>query len=566
MAISLNPGFLLLLAAVLALLLPNRARQGALLAAGLAAAWASFSPPFGDAIALKQVGLVLTPLKLDATSQLYGFTALLIAILAGIAGFSRRDRFEDLSLLAHLGGAASAAFAGDLATFVACSCISALGACGLTLSGRTPDARNAGVRLLAWHTLSGLMLVVGAGLVWASAGVVRLEPMALATPAGGLLFIGLLIQAGAPLAHVWMRDGISHAGGVGAATLAAVAAIPAFVGLARLFPGEALLMPIGAVLAVGPLALALAEPDWRRAAAYGVLSQNGFVLAALGLATPLALAGAASSAFAHALGAMSLILALGAVRNMIGGDQATGPGSAAATQTPTLAAIAVVAALSFNALPGTAGYAARSLLLEAFRGGAHGWLWLGLTAATAGAVVHGGFKAPYAAFFGPRPAPLGAEPAFPMTLAAGLAAFLLVAIGVTPQWIYNLAPPGQVFHEPFAPPALIAQVLLIATAGAAYFSLLWSPAFPSQRPAEILEIDWLWRRPGRAVARHLGERMLTAFAAANAMQDKIGDRLRSVAQRIAARLDRPSAVQVMGPGLALSLAALTIAVICFGVF
>ena len=275
MSITLNPGFALICGAAMALIMPRSVRAGVMIGWALAALALIYVPDFGLGPAFAQIGLSITPLRLDPLAQIFGTGFALIALLLALFSADREDKAEDVALMAHAGGALVAVFAGDLVSFVAGAQFSALASAALICRGTSAGALGAGLRYLSWQVLAGALMTAGIGFTWASAGAIGFDRMNPLSIQGGLMLAGLVIMAGAPIAHVWVKDS-----------------------LARGFPGEPALLYLGAIAALGAVPLAAMSRDVRQSAAYGIISQAGAAIAAIGAGTPFALASAAALAFA----------------------------------------------------------------------------------------------------------------------------------------------------------------------------------------------------------------------------------------------------------------------------
>lgn len=498
MTFALNPGFVMLLAAAFALATPRGVRPAIMILGSAGAAALAFAPPFGDHAAFRQIGLTLTPLRLDAASQVLGLACALAGVMAGLASAQRAARLEDAAVMTLIGAAATAVFAGDLVSFVAASSLAMLAASALALAGESGPARAAALRVLAWQALAGMAYLVGVGLAWAQGADLALERVDPGTLAGAGLLIGALIQIGAPPAHVWLRDGLAHAGPVGAAALAAAGPLPGTAALVRLFPGEPALIVIGAAMALLAAPFALASPDLRRTLAYGLTAQLGCVVAAVGVGSPLAIAAATALAFVSAptMAALALLATARAPQTPVRPDGV-----------PIVALLTVVIAAAAAAAPGASGYAARSLLMEAAAQSGLEWLWYVLLAAGASVLAHVGLKLPWQAVFAPG-AP-AAQPPFATQQALLVAAFFALAVGLTPNWLYALLPPGQVSHQPYAIERVLSQAQLLAAAGAVAAGIAMVAPLAGKGP--VRDVDWLWRSPGRHLATQFGAWLLRAY-------------------------------------------------------
>lgn len=501
MTLTPNPGFVLLFAAALTLLTPARLRPLLMVLSAFAAIYLMFEPPFGDTVTLAEIGLAVTPLRLDAQSQVFGLCfALLTAIIALFSSY-RRDRIEDALLMTLAGAAMTGVFVGDFIGFVAASSLAGLAGAGIAMSVRGGvGGLGAGVRMLIWQGAAALLMTAGVGLIWANSRSVDFDIVEAAAPGGALLFAGLLIQAGAPGAHVWVKDAVARASPVGAAALAAFPRTLAIYAIVRAFPGEPALIPIGAAMALLPLPFAAAARDLRVALAYGAVSQTGAALIAIGAATPLAVGGAGAYAFACALHGALALMAIGFAYQRIEGDGRALRVGGLARSMPITAALAVIAGLSALGAPFFAGFAGYSVIGSAVANEGRWLAWLALTGSAAGAVTHAGLRAPYEVFFGPDTGARPAEAPFMAQLAMGLAGFFCLAIGTNPGWLYELLPESIFFH-PYEGHFALTQLQLIVAAALMFVLARMARLYPTPKSGEIPDLDWLLRAPVRSAGR-----------------------------------------------------------------
>ncbi|PZO48126.1 MAG: hypothetical protein DCF16_16785, partial [Alphaproteobacteria bacterium] len=153
-AITLNPGFVCILAALLTLAAPRVARAPIMAASAVAALFLMLDRDFGAAAAAAQMGVPVVLLDLDALNRIFGI-AMLIALSA------RRSRAEDTAILLMAGGAVSALFVGDLISFVGAAALAGLASAWLVFASPLPRSAQSGVRLLIWQGLEGLLFLVG---------------------------------------------------------------------------------------------------------------------------------------------------------------------------------------------------------------------------------------------------------------------------------------------------------------------------------------------------------------------------------------------------------------------
>lgn len=563
MPISLNPGFALLAAAFVVLVAPAGLRAAIAVAAAIAAGALALTPDFGAHDVFRQVGLTVVPLRLDAAAQVFGIAIAGAAVVLGLATSHRRDAFEDAALLAHLGGAMTAIYGGDLVTFVVGAEISSLAGAALVLCGRTPGARAAAGRYVIWHALAGALFVVGVGLVWAQTSDVRFDRVDAATPGGICLLVAVLIRAGAPFAHVWIKDAAPRAAVIGFAALAPVTTTLALYALIRMFVGEPALAPIGAVAVVWGVVMAAAATRPREMLSYGVMAQTGMLVMALGVGAPLILAGVSAAAFTGLFASVLGGLLVGWATR----PGATNPAAAslwtAAPATTALAALAGAAALG---APAVATFASASLLQDAFARQAADWMLLVFVLGSAGIAAAAGLRAPLVAYFGAGRV-RGPAPAFAFVLACAIAAFILLAVGAAPDWLFALVPPSPIMFAPYDWDHLASRLQVMAGVGAALavaavLAQRARRASPGPASGAVRDVDWIYRTIGPRVLAGAAAAVRWAFTMWVLGATALGAVAQRGAATAAARLDRPAHPKGARAGAVVALGALGILIVC----
>lgn len=512
MTLSLNPGFVLLLAALIVWALPRWLRGLVLVAAGVAMAALPLMPQFGDHAVFGQFGLRVVPLRLDALSQWIGLAFAVLSILAALASMTRDRRLEDALLALLLGGAGAAVFAGDLITLAGGASLAAVAVVGLSFSrAQTGAARAAARRIMVWMAIAGLSMPIGVGVFLAEARSVRFDQVG-ADNFGGLVLMGALgVLAGFPGAHVWLRDAAVRVS-VSARpfVLTAMPLLGAY-GLARAFAGEASLLPIGLAMAVIGALYTILSDDLRRVCGYAAVACSGFVVACLGAPVGQALAGAAGLAFTTAVGLAVYVLALGAAMERAGASSARALAAGDARFLPLTLVLLVIAGLSLVGWPGFGGYAARALAFDAVAQHGPVWAWPALMMATA-AIAVGVLVRPAALVLAPAPQTVAPEATAsePPLTAMALGCTVLAAIGMAPDWLYRLLPQAPTSFNPYQPGDVLAAIQLIAGAGATWAVLRFIGLAPLGR--DTLDIDVLWRGPLSWVGRRMADGTLRALA------------------------------------------------------
>lgn len=537
--VTLNPGFALIAAALLVLALPMAARAPAMVAAGFAAMWLLLEPEFGAAGAVAQMGLAVVPRTLDELNQVFGIAFIAAAIMIALYSSARRNRYEDAAIMLLAGSTLTALFVGDLVSFIAATALAGLASAWVVFASPEENAGAAGARLLIWCGLEGLLFLAGvafhvsSGAEYSVLALLRVDQIG-----GAFIFAALMIRVGAPLAHVWVKDAIGHASSTGAPAISAFTSLLGVYAVARLFEAEPLLIPIGAAMIILGAFYAAAEDDPRRAGAYGLIAQTGLCVALVGIGSPLALAGAVAHAFTVIIAFVLLQMALGAMHARLGSVRLSALAGASRAM-PITVALMFVGGAAASGVPGLATYASLAVALEASGQWETRLIWtlaVGTSAALFAALA---LRPTLAAYFPvARPRPFHESP-YGMLLAIVLAAFLCLAVGLTPSWLFELMPTALGF-DAFALDRLAPQLELLGATGVLYLTVRALGLAPRTTPIRLLDVDSLYRGPIAGAGRWTGVVMLRLYGA---WRDALRHTWRNAGRRFerwVATWDRPS--------------------------
>ncbi len=519
---ALNPGWLLILAGMLAVFTPVRiVRQAITIAAPLIGMALLVTAEQGVSLAgARLLGLELVFYRVDNLNFIFGLAFLIAALLNAIYALHTDNARQDGGALAYAGAAVAATFSGDLMTLFIFWEITAISSVLLILQARTRASYYASMRYLAIQILSGVILLDGISYIYRYTGSLSLEALTnLEQPGALYLLVAFGIKAAFPLMHNWLQDSYPKASIVGTVVLSAFTTKLAVYAFARFFPGFDLLIWIGAVMTVFPVFFAVIENDLRRVLAYSLNNQVGFMICAIGVGAagagnPLALNGAAAHAFVHIIYKALLFMSVGAVLYRTGTAKASELGGLYRSM-PWTALFCLIGGLSISAFPFFSGFVAKSLTMSAVAAESVAdpaiiAVWLMLLFASAGVLEHSGIKVPYFAFFGHDSGRRVAEAPFNMLLAMALAAVLCIGVGlpaVIPglgySWLYALLPyPIEAAsYEPYTLEHILTQLQLLVLATFAFVLLKRLGAYPPEKPGTILDTDWLYRKAGFGFVR-----------------------------------------------------------------
>ena len=224
--------------------------------------------------------------------------SLLLILLIASGEVRDHPRASETYSLLLFGGAGALLLSGstDLAVLVVAFLLSSIPLYGLVGIMARPDSPEAALKTYLFGALFGILLMLGAVLLYGLAGRAGYSSLAVGLPdapvaavaAGGvLLLMGLLFKAGGVPGHFWVPDATQGASVTAAAFLTTVPKIGALVAITRLvavLPGEVRWAAVLGVFAVASMTIgnlaALAQSDVRRLLGWSTVSQVGYLLAA----------------------------------------------------------------------------------------------------------------------------------------------------------------------------------------------------------------------------------------------------------------------------------------------
>lgn len=508
----LSPALILLIAAALIGLCKGHARTAVILLAPLLTLWAVWQIPDGVQGTVQFLSYNIEPVEGSPLRRLFATVFAIMVFVGSLYAFRIARWYELATAFAYAAGAIGVCFAGDLISLFIYWELMALFSTIVVWCGGTPAARAAGMRYALMHLLGGVVLKVGIEGVVIGTGSIQIQPMLATDFSTWMILIGILINAAAPPVSAWLADAYPESSPTGSVFLSAFTTKTAVLALILLFPGEPVLVGVGLFMVMYGIIFALLENDVRRILAYSIVNQVGFMVVAVGIGTEMALNGAAAHAFAHIIYKALLFMSAGVVIYRTGKNKCMELGGLFRTM-PLTTACGIIGALAISSFPLTSGFTTKSMISQAAVDGNLMWVYMTLTAASAGVFLHAGIKFPWFVFFqsdsGLRPK----DAPWNMGLAMIIFASLCIVLGVFPELLYQLLP-YPVDYVPYSIGKVLFYLQLLLFSGLAFFVLL-----PLMKRTQTisLDTDWLWRRAALALLR-LAERVLGARAAVIAKQ------------------------------------------------
>jgi multicomponent Na+:H+ antiporter subunit D len=519
-----SPAFILIIAAALVGLFKGHARTAVILLAPLLTLWAVWQIPDGVQATVKFLSYTIEPVEGSPLRRLFATVFTIMVFVGGLYAFRIARWYELSAAFAYAAGAIGVCFAGDLITLFVYWELMALFSTIVVWCGGTPAARAAGIRYAIMHLLGGVILKIGIIGVVVNTGSIQIQPMLATDFSTWMILIGILINAAAPPVSAWLADAYPEASPTGSVFLSAFTTKTAVLTLILLFPGEPVLVGAGLFMVMYGIIYALLENDVRRILAYSVVNQVGFMVVAVGIGTEMALNGATAHAFAHIIYKALLFMSAGVVIYRTGKNKCIELGGLFRTM-PLTTACGIIGALAISSFPLTSGFTTKSMISQAAVDENLVWVYMALTAASAGVFLHAGIKFPWFVFFqrdsGLRPK----DAPWNMGLAMIIFASLCIVLGIFPELLYNLLP-YTVNYEPYSAGKVLFYLQLLLFSGLAFFVLL-----PLMKRTQTisLDTDWLWRRAALSLVR-LVERALSALGVIIGQQR---GRMKKLLQRMA---------------------------------
>lgn len=321
----------------------------------------------------------------------------LIAVAVGVYGLvdgaqERENAFYHPLYQGLLLGVTGAFLTGDLFNLYVWFEVMLIASFGLLASGGHRAQLDAGVKYVALNLVVTTLFLVTVGLLYGATGTLNmadlarviptLENQGLVTTLAVLLLVAFGAKAAAFPLFFWLPASYHTASAPVAAIFAALLTKVGVYTILRcftlIFDGTAGFTgpALGAVAALTMLTGVLgaaAQFDTRRILSFHIISQIGYMLLGIAVATPLALAGAILYVFHHIVVKANLFLIAGVINRVGGSFHLKQVGGLYRART-WLGVLFLVPALSLAGLPPLSGFWAKFVVIKASLDAGHGVL------------------------------------------------------------------------------------------------------------------------------------------------------------------------------------------------
>jgi len=280
-------------------------------------------------------------------------------------------------LLLNCGGMIGFCVTGDLFNLFVFTEVVALSSYALVAVGGRGLAAYAALKYLFIGAVSSLLMLFAVAQLFVMTGSLNMADVAarLAELGPGVpvmvafaaLAVSFMVKAAMFPVHVWLPDAHAIAPSPVSAVLSGMVVKIGIVGMLRVYqiyygagvlelgPFNQALVWLGAISIVMGAFFAVFQDDIKLMLAYSTISNIGYIVLGLGLASPYAVIGASVHVFNHALIKATLFLAAGAIIHQTGYRTLSDLRGVARSMPQTAAAMAV-GAVSIVGLPPTAGF------------------------------------------------------------------------------------------------------------------------------------------------------------------------------------------------------------------
>jgi multicomponent Na+:H+ antiporter subunit D len=472
--LAVPPWVAFLVAAAVAWVAPRRIGYlVGVLATALTVPWV-LSTPGGTALTVSPLGFEQTLYRVDALARpiaaVFGFVATLGVAYAYATGADART---NAYALAYMGVSVAAVVAGDWLTMLLAWELMAVTATVLVWHHGGEAVRPA-FRYAVYHLLGGALLVAAVVLHYTAVGTFAMDAGFADGLPTVLAILGVGVNLGFVGLHYWVPDTYPRPHVAASVVLAGFTTKVAVYALIRVVPdGNALVAWMGAAMVLYAVWMAILQTDARRLLSYHIVSQVGYMVAAVGVGTAVGTAGAVAHLSTHVLYKGLLFMVAGALVYRTGTESLDRLGGLGRRMPLTFAAF-LVAALAISGVPGFSGFVSKGLVTKAVDGAGQEPVWWALVLGGVGTVLSFA-KFGYYAFVRTPPAPVDVRPApRSLTVVLVVAAVPSVVFGVAPGLLYGALPGETAGFDPYATTELT-KAALVTAVGVAGFSLLRGP-------------------------------------------------------------------------------------------
>ncbi len=429
--------------------------------------------------------------NVDRLSWVFLFIMALVSLSANIFALKVENSIELVSQFIYVGGAFGVLLAGDWLTLIFFWELMAISSVFLVWCNKTGKGKKAGFRYLLVHFMGGNLLLAGIFLKVSQGEYLVTSLTANMDLAAILIFLGVAVNAAIYPLHAWVPDAYPQGTITGSVFMSFLTTKVAVYTLVRVFPGLEILIWLGCIMALIAVAYAILANDIRLIFSYHIVSQLGYMVAAAGIGTELAINGSVSHAISNILYKSLLFMGAGAIIYATGKTKMSELGGLF-KRLPWLTGLFLVGSLAISGFPLLNGFTTKAVILSAASLAEYPLVELFLYLASVGTLVSTCLKFIFFAFMGEPKEDYNLKSVpINMYLAMGINSALCFIFGIFPALLYNRLP-FEMNYVPYTFDHVLStlQILLAATFVFVLIIDLMKP-----KDMYLLDVDWFYRVP-----------------------------------------------------------------------
>lgn len=359
--------------------------------AQLAAAIALMAVVLDQGVVAGQMGGWSAPFGITLVADLLSAVMVLITAIVAVAVsiYALADVDPDMERLGYhalfnvlIAGVTGAFVTGDLFNLYVWFEVMLIASFGLLVLGGRSEQIDGGVKYVALNLVSTIMFLTGIGILYGMTGTLNMADLALAadqadptllTVVSVLFMIAFGVKAAVFPLFFWLPASYHTPAFSVSAVFAGLLTKVGVYALMRMFTlifdhdmgfTHQILLWVAALTMVTGVLGAAAQNDMRRILSFHIVSQIGYMVMGLALATPLALVGSVFYLVHHIVVKANLFLIAGVTKRIAGSTDLSRIGGLYKSA-PLLAVLFIVPAFSLAGFPPLSGFWAKFLLVKA---------------------------------------------------------------------------------------------------------------------------------------------------------------------------------------------------------
>ena len=437
----LHPAVIMILGGIILPFVPGLLKKIIMVAVPSFVAFLIYNYDYGQSFSMTFINNIeLVYFNVDRLSWIFLFVMSLVALSANIYALKVNNPVELASQFIYVGGAFGVLLAGDWLTLIFFWELMAVSSVFLVWSRNDEKSKKAGFRYLLVHFMGGNLLLAGIFLKVSQGEYLIASLTNNMDIAAILIFLGVAVNAAIYPLHAWVPDAYPQGTITGSVFMSFLTTKVAVYTLVRVFPGLEILIWLGCIMALVAVAYAIIANDIRLIFSYHIVSQLGYMVAAAGLGTELALNGSVSHAISNILYKSLLFMGAGAIMYATGRNKMSELGGLF-KKTPLLTILFLIGSLAISGFPLLNGFTTKAVILSAASLAKYPLVELLLYLASVGTLVSTCLKFIFFAFMGEpkeeydlKPVPVN------MYIAMAFNSILCFAYGIFPALLYNRLP------------------------------------------------------------------------------------------------------------------------------